>query len=223
MNCMDHTLQDPDVDGDATRAGRHLFSGMADFVLGAGDVRQLPESGRVEVCFAGRSNVGKSSLINALTGRRNLARTSNTPGRTRELNYYSLRETHCLVDLPGYGFARVSKRQRLQIGRLTRDYLKSRSTLRRAFLLVDARHEPKQVDLEMMAFLTTCAVPFQVVGTKADKVNSADVERSVAMIAEAAGTFPAALPRQIMTSARNGTGIELLRATIASLDWSQVA
>jgi len=223
MNVINHVLAETDLVPGAIAAGHRLFSGNSTFLQGVGNLDQLPMTDRVEVCFSGRSNVGKSSLINALTRRRNLARTSNTPGRTRELNFFDLRDSHCLVDLPGYGYARMSRRSHLQISNLARDYLRMRAGLIRVFLLIDARHDPKPVDIEYMEFLTVNAVPFQVVGTKIDKLSATRLESSIASIAETSGRFPASVPGLIMTSARKGLGLELLRATIATLGWQDPA
>ncbi|MEL7013639.1 MAG: ribosome biogenesis GTP-binding protein YihA/YsxC, partial [Pseudomonadota bacterium] len=153
-------------------AGRKLFAGSVDFVKGVVAMSGLPDADRPEVCFAGRSNVGKSSLINALTGRKALARASNTPGRTQEINYFALADSHYLVDLPGYGYANapLAKVQAWQA--LLKQYLSGRVTLRRAFVLIDARHGIKPVDEEIMALLDSAAVTFQCVLTKVDKIKS---------------------------------------------------
>ena len=159
-------------------AGRLLFAGPCDFLKGVVAIDGLPPADRLEVCFAGRSNVGKSSLINALTGRKALARASNTPGRTQEINFFALGDAHYLVDLPGYGFAEAPKPVVERWQALLRAYLAGRPTLRRAFLLVDARHGIKAVDGEIMALLDRAAVTFQVVLTKADKPCGAALART---------------------------------------------
>jgi GTP-binding protein len=178
----------------------------------------LPPPDRLEVCFAGRSNVGKSSLINALTGRRNLARASNTPGRTQEINYFTLGEALYLVDLPGYGFAEAPKALVERWQRLLRAYLAGRATLRRAFVLIDARHGIKAVDEEILTLLDRSAVTFQVVLTKADKVKAGDREKVLAQVRGALAKHPAAFPEIVLTSAETGEGIETLRAIIATLE-----
>ena len=164
----------PEPDGAAREAGRKLFTagGGAEFLKGVVAMEGMPPADRVEVCFAGRSNVGKSSLINALTGRKGLARTSNTPGRTQEINFFTLGDSHYLVDLPGYGFANAPVAVVQEWQALLRAYLSGRPTLRRAFVLIDSRHGVKPVDTEIMELLDRAAVPFQVVLTKADKVRA---------------------------------------------------
>ena len=151
-------------------AGRKMFAGETDFVKGVVAMEGLPDPDRPEVCFAGRSNVGKSSLINALTGRKGLARASNTPGRTQEINFFTVGEGHYLVDLPGYGYANAPVAVVEKWQRLLKNYLRGRVTLRRAFVLVDARHGIKSVDEEIMALLSSAAVTFQCVMTKNDKL-----------------------------------------------------
>ena len=163
----------------AREKGRKLFAGGgAEFVKGVVAMSGLPDGDRLEVCFAGRSNVGKSSLINALTNRKGLARASNTPGRTQEINFFTLEETHYLVDLPGYGYANAPLPIVERWQRLLKQYLSGRQNLRRAFVLIDARHGAKAVDEEIMSLLDSSAVTFQCVMTKADKVKEADRERS---------------------------------------------
>jgi len=177
----------------------------------------LPAADRPEVCFAGRSNVGKSTLINALTGRKALARASNTPGRTQEINFFTLGEGRYLVDLPGYGFAEAPKPVVERWQALLRAYLAGRPTLRRAFLLIDARHGIKAVDEEIMGLLDRSAVTFQAVLTKADKPGAAGLEASVASVAAGLARHPAAFPEIIVTSAETGRGLDGLRATIAGI------
>jgi GTP-binding protein len=177
----------------------------------------LPPADRTEVCFAGRSNVGKSTLINALTARKQLARASNTPGRTQELNFFTLGESHYLVDLPGYGFANAPKAVVEGWQKVLRAYLAGRTTLRRAFVLIDARHGAKAVDEEIFALLDKAAVPFQMVLTKADKVKAAELEAVLDQVREAARRHPAAYPELVVTSSEKGRGIDDLRAIIATL------
>jgi len=198
-------------------AGRLLFAGPVDFVKGVTAMSDLPPSDRVEVCFAGRSNVGKSSLINALTGRKNLARASNTPGRTQEINYFALGDSRYLVDLPGYGFAEAPVAVVRQWQALLKQYLQGRVTLRRAFVLIDTRHGVKAVDEEILTLLDKSAVTFQVVMTKADKVNRATREANIAQVMQALQKHPAAYPEIIVTSSEKGEGVETLRAIIATL------
>ena len=216
-------LTDSDDEAKAARIerGRLLFAGPCDFVLGAVDLKQLPEPDRPEVAFAGRSNVGKSSLINALTGRKTLARTSNTPGRTQEINVFALgrpeTEQLYLVDLPGYGFAAAPKPQVTRWTRLVNGYLKTRPGLRRVFLLIDARHGVKPPDEAVMADLDSAAVSYQAVLTKADKITAAELEDRLEATEETLRRHPAAYPAILATSAVKGLGIEQLRAEIAAL------
>lgn len=205
-------------DPEAAERGRLLFAGPVDFVKGVVAMDGLPTADRVEVCFAGRSNVGKSSLINALTGRRNLARASNTPGRTQEINYFALGDTRYLVDLPGYGFAEAPVAIVARWQALLRAYLSGRATLRRAFVLIDMRHGIKAVDEEILSLLDRAAVPFQTVLTKADKVRAADREKVLAEVRAALRKHPAAYPELVVTSSEKGDGIETLRAIIAGLE-----
>lgn len=202
----------------ARERGRLMFCGPVDFVKGVVAMPGLPPADRVEVCFAGRSNVGKSSLINALTGRKNMARASNTPGRTQEINYFSLGESRYLVDLPGYGYAEapVATVQKWQA--LLKQYLQGRQTLRRAFVLIDTRHGVKKVDEEILTLLDKSAVTFQVVMTKMDKVNKAEREANLVQTRAALARHPAAYPEIVMTSSEKGDGIETLRAIIAGLE-----
>ncbi|MBT9384897.1 ribosome biogenesis GTP-binding protein YihA/YsxC [Pseudooceanicola sp. CBS1P-1] len=204
-------------DPQIAETGRLLFAGPVDFVKGVVAMSGLPDADRLEVCFAGRSNVGKSSLINALTGRKGIARASNTPGRTQEINYFSLGEERYLVDLPGYGYANapVSVVEKWQ--RLLKQYLQGRVTLRRAFVLIDSRHGVKSVDEEIMKLLDSAAVTFQVVMTKADKVKAAEREKIMAQVRQALAKHPAAYPEIVLTSSEKGDGIATLRAIIATL------
>ncbi len=202
----------------AAERGRKLFAGPVDFLRGVVTMDGLPAGERIEVCFAGRSNVGKSTLINALTGRNSIARTSGTPGRTQEINYFTLGATHYLVDLPGYGYAKAPLAVVEKWQALLRAYLAGRPNLRRAFVLVDARHGIKPPDAEIMTLLDQAAVTFQVVLTKADKVKAAAREEMLAQVRAALQSHPAAFPELVVTSAEKGDGIATLRAIIAAMD-----
>ncbi len=202
----------------ARERGRLLFAGPVDFVKGVVAMPGLPPADRLEVCFAGRSNVGKSSLINALTGRKALARASNTPGRTQEINYFALGDSRYLVDLPGYGFAEAPVATVKKWQALLKQYLQGRQTLRRAFVLIDTRHGVKAVDEEILTLLDKSAVTFQVVMTKADKVNRATREANLAQTRAALAKHPAAYPEIVLTSSEKGEGLETLRAIIAGLE-----
>jgi GTP-binding protein len=208
----------PEPAAEDRETGRLLFAGPIDFLKGAVAMDGLPPADRLEVCFAGRSNVGKSSLINALTGRKNLARASNTPGRTQEINYFTVGEDRYLVDLPGYGFAEAPKPVVEKWQRLLKAYLAGRPTLRRAFVLIDTRHGIKAVDEEILTLLDRSAVTFQVILTKADKVKASDREAIFAQVRAALQKHPAAFPEILLTSSEKGDGIETLRALIATLD-----
>lgn len=207
----------PEPTAEEREAGRLLFTGPIDFLKGVVAMDGMPPPDRLEVCFAGRSNVGKSSLINALTGRKNLARASNTPGRTQEINYFTAGDSRYLVDLPGYGFAEAPKAIVEKWQRLLKAYLAGRQTLRRAFVLIDTRHGIKAVDEEILTLLDRSAVTFQVVLTKADKVKTSDHAAIVTQVRAALQKHPAAYPEIVMTSSEKGDGIETLRAIIASL------
>jgi len=198
--------------------GRLLFAGPVDFLKGVVAMVHMPPADRLEVCFAGRSNVGKSSLINALTGRKNLARASNTPGRTQEINFFTLGDERYLVDLPGYGYAEAPVAVVAKWQALLKQYLAGRQTLRRAFVLIDTRHGVKDVDEEILTLLDKSAVTFQVVMTKADKVNTATREANIAQVQAALKKHPAAYPEIVLTSSEKGEGIETLRAIIAGLE-----
>lgn len=208
-------LAEPDAA--AIVAGRKLFAGDTAFVKGVVAMNGLPPADRIEVCFAGRSNVGKSSLINALTGRRGIARASNTPGRTQEINFFTQGTEHYLVDLPGYGFANAPVKVVEKWQRLLKAYLAGRQTLRRAFVLIDARHGVKPVDDEIMGLLDKAAVTFQVVLTKADKVKASERETVLTQVRGALAKHPAAFPEMVLTSSEKGTGIDTLRGIIATL------
>ena len=208
----------PEPDDAAREAGRLLFAGPVDFVKGVTAMAGLPPADRVEVCFAGRSNVGKSSLINALTNRKNLARASNTPGRTQEINYFALGESRYMVDLPGYGYAEAPVAIVAKWQALLKSYLAGRQTLRRAFVLIDMRHGVKAVDEEILGLLDKSAVTFQAVITKADKVNRETRDETIAQVKAALAKHPAAYPEIVVTSSEKGEGIETLRALIAGLE-----
>jgi GTP-binding protein len=199
--------------------GEALCKGPCAFVKGVVRIDDLPQNGRPEIAFAGRSNVGKSSLINALTGRTSLARVSVTPGRTRELNYFTLGKEGALylVDMPGYGYARASKSAIKGWTRLIRDYLKGRRELKRVFLLIDARHGIKPSDEETMELLDEAAVSYQVVLTKADKPKPSELAAVQAKVKSDVAKHPAAYPEMLTTSARMGSGIPELRTAIASV------
>ncbi len=194
-----------------------LFKAPADFVLGVTEVAALPPGDRVEVAFAGRSNVGKSSLLNALLGRRSLARVSNTPGRTRELNYFSVGEQLFIVDMPGYGYAKAPKSQVKGWTQLIHDYLRGRPQLKRVMLLIDSRHGLKSTDREIMTLLDKAAVSYQAVLTKADKPKAGNLGQVLKETEDELRKHPAAYPKVLATSAVNSEGIEELREAIAEL------
>lgn len=188
-----------------------LFAGPCDFMLGVTTMQALPPTDLPEFAFAGRSNVGKSSIINALTNRKALARTSNTPGRTRELNFFDLGGVLRLVDLPGYGYARASRTAVDAWTGLTRNYLRGRPNLRRVHLLIDSRHGLKPVDIETMELLDEAAVPYQLVLTKIDKIKPTMADATRESIAAKAAKHPAAHPDILLTSSEKGDGITELR------------
>ncbi|MFQ5764413.1 MAG: ribosome biogenesis GTP-binding protein YihA/YsxC [Rhodospirillales bacterium] len=206
-----------DEDARALEEGRRLFAQPAAFVVSAADLDQVPETDLPEVAFAGRSNVGKSSLINALTGQTTLARTSNTPGRTRQINFFTLGRWLMLADLPGFGYARAPKAQIRRWTGLVRDYLRGRAGLRRACLLIDARHGFKDADRDAMALLDKVAVSYQVVLTKCDKLKPEALQRRIDDVRDELAGHPAAHPAVIATSARDGQGTAELRAALAAL------
>ncbi|XDA98853.1 ribosome biogenesis GTP-binding protein YihA/YsxC [Sulfitobacter sp. LCG007] len=206
-----------DPDAQALERGRMLFAGETAFLKGVVAMSGLPPADRTEVCFAGRSNVGKSTLINALTGHKALARASNTPGRTQEINFFTAGESHYLVDLPGYGFANAPVAVVEKWQRLLKQYLSGRQNLRRAFVLIDARHGVKAVDEEIMSLLDSSAVAFQAVLTKADKVKEAEREKILDQVRGKLAAHPAAFPEIVVTSSEKGWGIATLRAIIATL------
>jgi len=207
--------QDGAFDADELEAARIFFAHPVEFMMGASKIDGLPAPDLPEVAFAGRSNVGKSSLINALVGRKGLARASNEPGRTREVNFFALDEKLRLVDLPGYGFAKVSKSTAADFQNLGRAYLRGRVNLKRVYLLIDARHGLKKVDDEALEALDIAAVSYQIVLTKADKLKAADVAKVAEQTLKAISRRPAAFPRVLATSSEKGAGIPELRAEIS--------
>ncbi|MGR3562261.1 MAG: ribosome biogenesis GTP-binding protein YihA/YsxC [Heliomarina sp.] len=197
---------------------RKLFAGQSEFLKGVVAMSGLPPADRLEVCFAGRSNVGKSSLINALTGTKALARASNTPGRTQEINFFTQGPELYLVDLPGYGYANAPLDKVEKWQRLLKQYLSGRPTLRRAFVLIDTRHGIKAVDQEILKLLDSSAVTFQCVMTKADKVKDKERDKVLSQVRDALSKHPAAYPEIVMTSSEKGWGIPTLRSIIATLE-----
>ena len=198
-------------------AARKLFAGPCDFVSGAASIESLPPATRLEIAFAGRSNVGKSSLVNALTGRRTLARVSAKPGHTRQVNFFDLAGRLLLVDLPGYGFAQVSRSMKETWQDLASAYLRGRPTLKRVCLLIDSRHGVKDSDRETMRNLDSAAVSYQLILTKVDQLKAADVPRAVAAAEAAARKHGAAHPEVLPTSSESGFGIAELRAEIMAV------
>lgn len=198
-------------------AADKLFAGSCEFILGVAKLEQLPLSELPEVAFAGRSNVGKSSLINAVTGRKGLAKTSNTPGRTQQLNYFKLADKLHIVDLPGYGYAQAPESTVRQWQKVIFAYLQGRVNLKRVFLLIDSRHGIKKADTEVMEMLDKAAVTYQLVLTKTDKISSAALTKLKTEIETETAKHPAAYVRVLATSSEKKQGIDLLRAEIASL------
>ena len=207
----------PKPETEEAEKGRLLFAAGSEFVKGVVAMDGMPPGDKIEVCFAGRSNVGKSTLINAVTGRKALARASNTPGRTQEINFFTIADSHYLVDLPGYGFANAPVKVVEKWQRLLKAYLSGRANLRRAFVLIDSRHGVKAVDEEIMDLLDKSAVPFQVVLTKADKIKQAEMPGLLDQVRGALANHPAAYPEIVATSSEKGVGIPTLRAIIAGI------
>jgi GTP-binding protein len=209
------------VPPDFAELGRKLFAGKCTFLWAAANAAQLPPPGPPEIAFAGRSNVGKSSLLNALTNRKALARTSHTPGCTRELNFFVLggdeTATLRLIDMPGYGHAAASKEKTASWTRLIGDFLRGRVPLLRVFLLIDGRHGAKPIDIEMLDFLDRSAMSYQIVLTKHDEVKASERECRLAATLALVNKRPAAFPEAIFTSSRSGEGVAELRAAIARL------
>ena len=208
---------DETLDAALVESGRKLFAQGCSFVHGAVQLDQLPAPGLPELAFAGRSNVGKSSLVNALTGQKTLARISNTPGRTQQINFFDLGQRLMLVDLPGYGYARASKKSIAEWTHLIHLYLKGRVNLRRICLLVDSRHGLKDNDRALMTELDRDAVVYQIVLTKSDKPKSAELEKTLASITTELRKHPAGMPKVHVTSVFNKLGIEQLRADLVQL------
>ena len=212
-----NNIQIAQYDDAQIERGRKFFAQPCDFLKGVVDIKGLPQDNRVEVAFAGRSNVGKSSLINALVNRKTLARTSNTPGRTREINYFTISSDLYLVDMPGYGYARASKTLVEGWTNLIENYLKGRSQLRRLFLLIDSRHGLKENDLTAMKLMDVSAVSYQIVLTKIDKLKVTEQKKVIQNVCKKLAKHPAAFPQIIPTSSKKGNGVDLLRGSIMEL------
>jgi GTP-binding protein len=208
---------DPALPDDITEAGRKLFAGEANFIWAASKIDGLPPMTGVEIAFAGRSNVGKSSLVNALTNRNALARTSHTPGRTQQLNFFDVNGRLTLVDMPGYGFAAAGKDKVEAWTRLIKAYLRGRVNLARVYVLIDSRHGFKQLDRDVLDLLDKAAVSYQIVPTKTDELKPAELERRLAEMQEGIARRPAAFPELAPTSSRTGEGVPELRAGIVRL------
>ncbi len=198
-------------------AARIIFAGNCDFMWGSADLQQLPPPDFTEIAFAGRSNVGKSSLVNALTGRNTLAKTSNTPGRTQQLNFFNLGGYVYLVDMPGYGYAKVSKEQRKNWDKLIFEYLRGRPNLKSVLILIDSRHGLKESDIHLMDLLDKAAVGYRIILTKADKSSKKQIEEVSKSVMDVLKKHPAAYPSVFVTSSEKSTGLEELRAMIIAL------
>ena len=210
----DKTLQ---YSAEELKSADSTVRGKAEFVLSVADLRQLPADNLPEIAFAGRSNVGKSSIINALTAQNGLAKTSNTPGRTQQLNFFRLAERLYLVDFPGYGFAKAPEVQVKQWQKMIFTYLQGRASLKRVFLLIDSRHGIKKVDTDIMELLDKAAVTYQIVLTKIDKIAAAELQKVLATSIAEAGKHAAAYTKVLATSSEKNIGISELRAEVASL------
>ncbi|MDP7425003.1 MAG: ribosome biogenesis GTP-binding protein YihA/YsxC [Rhodospirillales bacterium] len=209
---METDTEAPDLE-----SGRLLFAQNCDFLISAASFNQLPDTDLPEIAFAGRSNVGKSSLLNTLTGRKNLARTSNTPGRTQQVNFFDLGGRVMLTDLPGYGYAKAAKSVVDQWTRLIKSYLRGRVQLRRVCLLIDSRHGLKDTDREAMALMDEAAVAYQIVLTKCDKIKAAELEKLLVKTDKEIAKHVAAHPEILVTSSFKSLGIEEMRAALATL------
>lgn len=209
-------MTENEFSGEEIENARKLFAGPCDFMRGISTLAHLPEAVLPEIAFAGRSNVGKSSLLNALTGRKTLARTSNTPGRTQQLNFFDLGGRLCLVDMPGYGYAKVSKTEREDWTKLIHGYLRGRPTLRCVFILIDSRHGLKESDIELMKMLDETAVSYRIVLTKSDKSSREEISKISAHIMEILKKRPAAFPGICVTSSERGFGIAELRVILTA-------
>jgi len=210
-------MSDDAFDDQQIEEGRLLFAKSCDFMLGVAELKQLPETDLAEVAFCGRSNVGKSSLINALTGRKTLARTSNTPGRTQQINFFNLGERLILSDLPGHGYAKAPVKVVEQWHLLINTYLRGRQPLRRVCFLIDSRHGIKDVDRDVMKMLDKTAVNYQVVLTKIDKISGKELDKRLAETVEELKKRPASHPRIHVTSSEKKNGIAELRAELTML------
>jgi len=200
-----------------SKSDNKLFAGNIDFIKGIKSINEMPIGDFIEICFSGRSNVGKSSLINYLTGRRSIARTSKTPGRTREINFFRINNNRQLVDLPGYGYAQVSKKERQAWFKMVKDYFFHSNNLRRVFLLIDSRHGIKPSDIDLMKILEEAAITFQLVFTKFDKIKPNEFDKIKKITFTKLSLFANAFPEVIVTSTRKNIGIEALRASIGKL------
>ncbi|MFL2803171.1 MAG: ribosome biogenesis GTP-binding protein YihA/YsxC [Paracoccaceae bacterium] len=200
-----------------SKSDNKLFAGNIDFIKGIKSINEMPIGDFIEICFSGRSNVGKSSLINYLTGRRSIARTSKTPGRTREINFFRINNNRQLVDLPGYGYAQVSKKERQAWFKMVKDYFFHSNNLRRVFLLIDSRHGIKPSDIDLMKILEEAAITFQLVFTKFDKIKPNEFDKIKKITFTKLSLFANAFPEVIVTSTKKNVGIEALRASIGKL------